>query len=226
MSFGPVQTSQSAVISPREDRSISVDKPEIYQILQINKGSFELFGLFKRSEYGNIRVMGHSVNVLSVTRNGKILFTGKMAKNYNKSHLEGKIFEVSISTKSGNPYFAYYVCENYYLAVAMPGNSNSFGGPNKTEEFRSNVSQQIAIFIVKFLKENHRIDASRDIVSFSHNRAHTNVLTYVSSLGDWYPIQHSELESDDASELKAESVNRGNADITDVIAVYEPSPSQ
>lgn len=185
-----------------------------------------MFGFFKKTELGGINVMGHKVNVLSVIRDGKILFTGDVAKSYEKSHFEGKIFEVSLQTNSGNPYFAYYICDDYYLAVAMPGSSKTFGGPNKTEEFRSNVSQQIAIFVVKFLHQHHGIDASRDIVSFSHNRAHTNVLTYVSSLGDWYPIQHSDLEGDDASEVKAESVNRGNAHITDVIAVYEPSPSQ
>lgn len=184
-----------------------------------------MFGFFKKGRTGNIRVMGHDLDVLSITRNGKVIYTSELTKDYKKDHLEGKIFEVSFPTRSGSPYFAYYLCEKYYLAVVHPGNAASFGGPNKTDDFRSAASQSIAAFLINYLKSSFQINASKDIISFSHNRAHTNVLAYVKSLDNWYPIQHSESEDDDASERKAAGVNRGHLDITNVIAVDESSPS-
>lgn len=170
--------------------------------------------------------MGHDLNVISITRNGKVLFTDEIARNYPKNHLEGKIFEIALVTGSGNPYFVYYLCQDYYFAVSTPGGSGSFGGPFETEKFRSTVSQAIAVFVVTFLKSSLRIDASRDIVSFRHNSAHTNTLTYVASLGDWFPIQQNESEHEDASEEKAADVNNGQAEISDVIAIDELSPSE
>lgn len=170
--------------------------------------------------------MGHDLNVISITRDGKVLFTDEIAKNYPKEHLEGKIFEIALVTKSGNPYFVYYLCMDYYLAVSIPGGSGSFGGPSETEKFRSAVSQAIAVFVMSFLKTSLNIDASRDIASFRHNSAHTNTLTYVASLRDWFPIQQNESEHEDASEQKAADVNKGRADISDIIAIDDLSPSE
>jgi len=169
--------------------------------------------------------MGHDLDVISVIRNGKVLFTGEVARNYPKDHLEGKILEVAFRTGSGSPYFAYYLCPDYYFVVSVPGRAGSFGGPFETEKFRSAVSQAIMVFLVGFLRTSMKIDASRDIASFSHNRAHTNTLSYVASLGDWFPIQHNDSERDDASEKKVAAVNGGRVDIADVIAVDELSPS-
>lgn len=168
--------------------------------------------------------MGHKVEVVSITRGGQLLYTADSVKAYPKSHLEGSIFEVRLSTGSGKPYFVYYLCPTYYFSTVGPAGAASFGGPHKTEEFRSTVSQQIAVFLVQYLHHAHQIDASKDINSFSHNRAHTNVLTYVASLKDWYAIQHNDSEDEDAAERKADQVNSGRAKITDVIAVTEQSP--
>lgn len=184
-----------------------------------------MFGLFKSKLSNKIKVMGHEVDVVSIIRDGKVLFTGDTAKAYPKTHLEGQIFEVHISTSSGNPYCVYYICQDYYFAVAGHAGTAAFGGPFRTEEFRSTVSQQICIFLVKYLLQELRIDARADIVSFSHNRAHTNVLAYVSLLGDWFPIQHNDSESDSASERKVALVNSGRASVADVIAVHGPSPN-
>lgn len=182
-----------------------------------------MFGIFKKKPDSSIKVMGHNLNVVSLTRDGALLYTGDVVKSYPKDHLEGKIFEISFSTRSGTPYFAYYYCEDYYFAVVGPGGSPTFG-PRETEEFRSAASQSVAGFLVNYLKTSLQIDASNDITSFSHNSAHTNVLTYVQSLDNWYPIQHSDAEDDDASERKASDVNEGRLNIADVLATSELSP--
>lgn len=184
-----------------------------------------MFGLFKKDIQNKLRVMGHDLEVVSITRGGKILFTGEAARNFPKDHFEGTIMEVAFVCKSGNPYFAYYTCPDYYFAVAAPGGSASFGGPFETEKFRSAASQAIGVFVAKYLKDTLKIDAGREIVSFSHNRAHTNVLAYISSIGSWAPIQHNDAEGDDASERMAAAVDSGRVKLTDVIAVHELSPS-
>lgn len=169
--------------------------------------------------------MGHDLEVVSITRGGKILFTGETARKFPKDHFEGTIMEVAFICKSGSPYFAYYTCPDYYFAVAGPGGAASFGGAFEAEKFRSEVSQAIGVFLVKCLKDVQKINAGREIVSFSHNRAHTNVLAYISSIGSWVPIQHSDAEGDNASERKAAAVDCGRVPLTDVIAVHELSPS-
>jgi hypothetical protein len=185
-----------------------------------------MFDLFKSRLSNKLQVMGHEVDVVSIVRDGEVIFTGDTAKAFKKNHLEGQIFEILFSTRSGNPYCVYYLCEDYYFAVAGHAGTAAFGGPFKTQEFRSSAAQQIGIFLVKYLLKELGIDVRADIVSFSHNRAHTNVLAYVSSLGGWYPIQHSESESDSASEQKVAQVNSGRAPVTDFIAIYSPSPSE
>jgi hypothetical protein len=184
-----------------------------------------VFGLFKKDTQSKLRVMGHDLEVVSITRGGKILFTSEAARNFPKDHFEGTIMEVAFVCKSGSPYFAYYTCPDYYFAVAAPVGSASFGGPFETEKFRSAASQAIGGFVVKCLKDTLKIDAGREIVSFSHNRAHTNVLAYIPSIGSWAPIQHNDAEGDDASERKAAAVDSGRVKLTDVIAVHELSPS-
>ena len=169
--------------------------------------------------------MGHDLDVLSITRNGNVLFTNDIAKKYPVDHLEGRILEIAFITRTGTPYFVYYLCSDYYFAVSVPGGAGSFGGPFEAEKFRSSVSQAIMVFLVSFLKVSLKIDASREIASFSHNRVHTNTLTYVTSLGDWFPIQHNDSERDEASERKVAAVNSGRIVIADVIAVGELSPS-
>lgn len=184
-----------------------------------------MFGLFKKNTQSKLRVMGHELEVVSITRGGKILFTGEAARKFPKDHFEGTIMEVAFVCKTGSPYFAYYTCPDYYFAVAAPDGSASFGGPFETEKFRSAVSQAIGVFVVEFMKDALKVDAGREIVSFSHNRAHTNVLAYISSIGCWAPIQHNDAESDDASERKAAAVDSGRVKLTEVIAVHELSPS-
>ncbi len=184
-----------------------------------------MLGFFKKKTSCRLRVMGHDLDVVSISRDGEILFTGEITKKYPKDHFEGKIMEIAFVCRSGNPYFAYYICSDYYLAVATLGGSASFSGPFETGKFRSAVSQAVGVFLVKCLKDSFKIDASREIASFSHNCAHTNVLAYVSSISDWTPIQHNDAEGDDASERKVVAINTGRMKVSDVIAVDDLSPS-
>lgn len=184
-----------------------------------------MFGLFKSKPSNKFKVMGHEVDVVSISRDGKVVFTGDTAKAYHMDHFEGQIFEVLFTTRTGNPYIVYYICPPYYFATVGPAGAAAFGGPFKTEEFRSAVSQQIGVFLVQYLRSARQIDARTDITSFRHNRAHTNVLAFVSSLNDWYAIQHNDVEDDDASERKVAQVNSGRIKITDVIAIDRLSPS-
>lgn len=184
-----------------------------------------MFGFFKSKPTSSFKVMGHDVEVVSVIRNAKALFTGETALRYPKTHLEGQIMEVMLRTRSGNPYFAYYLCSAYYHAVVHPAAAAAFGGPGRTEEFRTSVSQQVGAFVTQFLRQNPQLDARSDIVSFRHNRAHTNVLAFVPTLGQWFPIQHSDAEDDDASERKVAEVVSGRRRITQAVAVDAESPS-
>lgn len=169
--------------------------------------------------------MGHDVEVALITRNGKTLFVSDTVNSYAKSHFEGQIFEVMLRTRLGLPYFAYYTCLDYYVSVAT-NDAKAFGGNAKTEEFRTAVSNEIAVFTAKQLKASHGIDAAREIASFSHNRAHTNVLAYVSSLGEWCAIQHNDDEGDDATATKVVQVNAGRSTKAQVTAVMRPSPTR
>jgi hypothetical protein len=181
-----------------------------------------VFGFLKSKPTNKLKVMGHDVEVVLITRNGRVLFCSDSVKAYPKTHLEGSIFEVAFRTRSGNPYFAYYTCPDYYFAVVGPAGAATFGGAGKTEQFRSTVAQQISIFLVNLPQSDN---AGSKICSFSHNRAHTNVLAYVSSLSEWHAIQHNDAEDEDASERKAARVNSGRAKITDVVSVHELSSS-
>lgn len=181
-----------------------------------------MFGLFQRRK---LRVMGHDVEVVSIMRGGKLLYTSDKVKVLPTDRLEGQILEVALFTKSGVPYFAYYLCPDYYFAATTPAGTAEFGGSAVTEDFRSVVSQHVAAFVVQHLRKSLHIDAGSDIVSFSHNRAHTNVLAHVRSHSAWYPVQHNDNEDIDATERKVQQVNFGFASINDIIAVDEMSPN-
>lgn len=184
-----------------------------------------MFGFLNKGPSSKIRVMGHGVDIISIIRNADVIFTGDIVKKFPKDYMEGRIFEIRFETKSGNPYFVYYKCDDYYSAVVGFSGTSSFSGPFKTEEFRTSVSQQIAVFLMKYLKHTLRVDARTDIMSFRHNKAHTNVFAYVASLNNWYAIQHNDSESEHASERKIALVNNGAAKIGDVVAIDDLSPS-
>ncbi|NJR79162.1 hypothetical protein [Sphingomonas corticis] len=184
-----------------------------------------MFGMFGSKPASRFKVMNHDVEVASVSRGGKVLFTGDTVNAWPKTHLEGQIFEVMLRSRSGLPYFAYYLCKDYYFAVASPAGAGGFGGPFRTEEFRTAVSQRIGLFVAEHLLKVMKVDARADIVGFRHNRVHTNVLAFVPTLGEWHAIQHCDAEDDDATDRKVSGVANGSVNIKDVVAIDAISPN-
>lgn len=171
-----------------------------------------------------ISTMGHNIDVAAIYRNGEVIFINDILNNLPKDHLAGNVLEITFETKLGNPYFVYYFCDEYYYATVSFASAKLFGGPQKTAQFRALASQEIAKFLILYLYHQLGIDSRSDITSFSHNRSHTNVLCYIESLKNWFSIQHSDAESEDASKRKIELVNSGKASINQFIATTHPSP--
>jgi hypothetical protein len=178
--------------------------------------------LFKKSS-DELIVGGHTVDVLSIIRDGRVLLTSRTAKSYAKDHIERRIIEIMFGTNSGNPFFAYYLCPAFYAAAVGPAGAAAFGGHSRTEQFRMAVSENIARFLVVTLEHRLQVNLRSEITSFSHNRARTNVLAYVESQRGWFPIQHR-TDGDEEPAHKVERVNRGRTDITDLLAIEKLSP--
>ena len=88
-----------------------------YQRRTLKKWTNQLFSFYKKKYSSAIVVSGKTALVVSITRNGEVLYTDDVVKKYPKDHLEGKVFEVAFQTQEGNPYFAYYLCDDYYFQV-------------------------------------------------------------------------------------------------------------
>src|SRR3546814_12279323 len=84
--------------------------------LNLNLGGGErttgFWKLVKKSSE-ELSVGGHSVDVLSVIRDGKVLLTSRTARTFPKDHVEPRIIEIMFGTHSGSPIFAYYLCPAY-----------------------------------------------------------------------------------------------------------------
>lgn len=184
-----------------------------------------MFGLFRSKPSNKFYVMGHKVEVVLVTRGGDALFTGSIINSYPIGHHEGRILEVMLKSRSGLPYFVYYLCQDYYQAVALPGSSGAFGGPLRTEEFRTAVSQRLGQFVAEYIIKEKRIDVRGDIVGFRHNRANTNVLAYVLTVDQWHAIQHNDSEDERAARNKVISIMIGGRSVKDFVAINDISPS-
>lgn len=195
-----------------------------------------VFGIFKKRESqadqaqkqieDALKQMGASV--LLITQSGKIVMVSDSLRNRPRDWLGGQALEVMISHPSLDPYFIYYENEDYYLRMASNGSRVSIADFQKVQDagtYRNTVSQTLCMYLILYLIRTQGKDIRHPQMSFSHNRIHTNVIAYVEKLGNWYPIQHGSEESDSATERKVDQVNRGAADITDVIAVHEPSPA-
>lgn len=168
------------------------------------------------------------VSVLLITQSGKIVMESDSLRNRPRDWLGGQAIEVMISHPNLDPYFIYYENNDYYLRMASNGSRVSIADFEKVQDaetYRNIVSQALCMYLIIYIIRNQGTDIRHPQMSFSHNRIHTNVIAYVEKLDSWYPIQHSSEESDFATELKVDQVNRGTADITDVIAVHEPSPA-
>lgn len=189
-----------------------------------------MFGIFKKKEsqadqalqQANNALAQMGASVLLITQVGKILLVSDSLKNRPRDWLGGQVIEVMISSPDSDPYFIYYENEGYYLKMANPQQSPS--DFRDFENYRTNVSQALCMYLVLYLMKTQGRDIRHPQMSFSHNRIHTNVVAYVEKLKNWYPIQHNSEESDSATERKVAQVNCGVINLIEVIAIHEPSP--
>ncbi len=195
-----------------------------------------MFGIFKKKESQADQAKNHIDNALKrmgasallITQSGKVLMLSDSLRNRPRDWLGGQVIEVMITHPSLDPFFIYYENEEYYLRMASNGSRVSVADFGKTRDaatYRNEVSQALCMYLIFYLMRTQGTDIRHPQMSFSHNRIHTNVIAYVEKLSNWYPIQHCSEESDSATERKVAQVNRGEVEITDVIAVHELSPA-
>lgn len=177
----------------------------------------------KNEPTNTITSMGIEADILEITQSGKVIMKSGSVREMPRDHFEGKIFEITIIVEGEDPYFVYYLSLDYYLGVVQ--SSGSITKSLQYEEFRNSISQEAYLYLSRFLLNTKKKDISRKSVNFSHNRRHTNVLAFVESLSEWYPIRHNEGEPDNATEKKVALVNAGSADVRDFISISEASPS-
>lgn len=189
-----------------------------------------MFGFFKRNNGGakpirnRISVMGHDVDLMMAIVDGEVIYLSPELEHGDRNEFHGSVFEVALRRTEASPILLYYRCNDYYVAV-VTGMSAEFGGPQGTSTFRSVVSQNLSVLLGQILRQRGQLDLMRNVVSFSHNQKHTNVLSYVERLGQWYPIQAHEGEHEEAAIHKVRQVNASQRNITDVIAINDLSPS-
>lgn len=173
-----------------------------------------------------IEVMGRNVQVALIMRDAKVLHSGDVLNSYPKDFWQGQVIEVAFATRSGNPYFVYYICEEYYFSVpggAMMSIADLANSDPNPSEFRNTVSNQLAVFLVQLIAQKYGEDIRSELASFSHNTVDTNVLAYVESLGEWYPIQSSAADSEADFNRKLNLANTEPDRISELIAVREAS---
>lgn len=173
-----------------------------------------------------LKQMGASV--VLITQSGKIVMVSDNLRNRPRDWLGGQVIEVMIKHPDLDPYFIYYENEDYYFRMTSKGSRLSISDFQKDQgaaKYRGNVSQTLCAYLILYLIRGEGKAIHHPRISFSHNRTHTNVIAYIEKLSNWYPVQHSSEEPESATVRKIAQVNRGELDITDIIAVHEPSPA-
>lgn len=173
--------------------------------------------------------LGFTAEIVLIMRSGKILMIADSLRTQDKSILDGTVFEIMFKTISGDPIFVYYKSQEYYAKLLMPIAIGSIGNAHIPEQWRTYVSKEAAKFVYSYIRNGKGIlarlmSASDTIVNFSHNKKHTNVMAYIESHNNWFPIRHNENEPESAIDKKIEMVNAGQCNITDLISITEDSP--
>src|SRR3546814_11110551 len=106
--------------------------------------------LFKKSS-DELIVGGHSVDVLSVIRDGKVLLTSRTARTFPKDHVEPRIIEIMFGTHSGRPIFASYLCPSYHASAVGPPGPAPFGGLLPQQQFPMSFSESSHRFRIMHL---------------------------------------------------------------------------
>ncbi len=160
--------------------------------------------------------------ILLVTRSGKVLLTSESLERESREHLDGKIFEIMVKMRDGDPFFTYYKCEEYYFLLMRPG---SILEAQSAQQWRTDVSEKALVFLREFIFHTTQKDIGPSMVSYHHNAIHTNVAAYVERLDGWYPIQQNDSDHEDTTELGVVAVNNGSSEISEFIAISNLSPS-
>ena len=160
--------------------------------------------------------------ILLVTRSGKVLMTSEGLECKSREHLDGKIFEIMVKMRDGDPFFIYYKCEEYYFLLMRPG---SILEAQNAQQWRTDVSEKALVFLREFILHAAQKDIGPSMVSYHHNAKHTNVAAYIERLDGWYPIQQNDSDHEDTTELKVVAVNNGSSEISKFIAISDLSPS-
>lgn len=164
----------------------------------------------------------YPAEILLVTQSGKALMTSESLARENHAHMDGAVFEIMVKMRNGVPFFIYYKCEEYYFMLMQPG---SILEAQKAEQWRAEVSRKALEFLREFILQATQEDIGPRMISYHHNAKHTNVVAYVERLDGWYPIQQSENDHEDTTELRVAAVNSGTSSISEFIAVSDLSPS-
>ena len=185
-------------------------------------GFWDIFsGLFwnKKNE-GTTEITKLNATVLLIMQSAKIVMTSKTLKKRPKKWLGGAVLEVMISRPGMDPFFIYYENSEYYSKMVVGVDLNS---AQKWSNYRSEMSVELCKFLVAYMAETHGKDIRHQAMQFSHNKIHTNVVTYIDKLKGWYPIQHGATENDNATNNKIALINEG-ADVSEFVAMHRLSP--
>lgn len=167
-----------------------------------------------------------NTNVLCITQSGKVLMTSPLLNEKPNDYQEGRVVEIMYTFDNVEPYFLYYLNEDYYIETATNNGLTSINNSTNFEKIRENISTYLLNILLKSVYEKTGVNLSGRPARFSHNYVNTNNLMYVDSLNDWYPVRHAMNEGEDAAEIKIKRVNKGIAKITDYISVYDLSPRE
>ena len=89
-----------------------------------------------------------------------------------------------ISRPGMEPFFIYYETSEYYSMMVVGVDLNS---AQKWSNYRSEVSVELCKFLVAYMGETHGKDIRHQAMQFSHNKIHTNVVTYIDKLKRMVP---------------------------------------
>jgi len=156
------------------------------------------------------------VEILLVTQSGKVLMTSESLASQGHEYMDGAVFEIMVKMRDGDPFFIYYKCDEYYFMLMRSG---SILEAQTAQQWRTDVSERVLAFLREFILYTEHIDIGLSMVSYHHNAKHTNVIAYVEMLEAWYPIQQSDNDHEDATELRVAAVNSGTSDISEFIEV-------
>ena len=162
------------------------------------------------------------VEIFLVTQSGKVLMTSEGLQRESHELMDGTVFEIMVKMQNSDPFFIYYKCEDYYFLLMQSG---SYLELQRAQKWRVDVSERVLVFLREYILHRTKKDIGNEMVSYQHNAKHTNVVAYIDRLDGWYPIKQNDNDHEDTAELRVSSINRGETDVSQFIAISELSLS-